>query len=671
MGILDGILIAIAGLGGAALLALAPGRSPARIRLIYGLSAGFSTIILGLAFLHLAAGAETLRRVLPVGLPWTSSHLRLDALSAFFLIVIALGGALSSVFALGYGAHAEETRRVLPFFPPFLAGMMLAPLADDAFTFLVAWEAMSLSSWALVISDHRGESNRRAAYLYIVMACFGTLMLLFAFGTMAGPDGDYTFDAMRGRTLPVWGAAATFALATLGAGSKAGLAPLHVWLPEAHPAAPSHVSALMSGVMTKVAIYAFIRIVFDLAGEPSWWWGLPLLVQATATAFLGLLYALLQKDIKRILAYSTVENIGIIFFCLGLALVFRAEGLSGSAALAFCAALFHALNHAVFKSLLFMASGAVLHATGERDIERLGGLIHRMPKTAGLFLVGAAAISALPPLNGFASEWLMFQSVLISPAIGQPLMKFMVPLAGAVLAIAAALAAACFVRAFGIAFLGRARSDAAARAHETDGFSLAAMGAAAVLCVVLGVLGPLVVELLAPVSALIVGGTMPDQSIGPAPLSLIPVDETRSSYNAFIILSFIIVSSLGTGWAIHRVAARGSRKGAPWDCGYPDASPLTQYSASSFSQPLRRVFAGVLFQAREHVEMPVPGSTAPARFSVTSRDPAWDMAFTPIVRAVETLTGRLNALQFLTIRRYLSLVFASLIVLLVVVALWK
>jgi formate hydrogenlyase subunit 3/multisubunit Na+/H+ antiporter MnhD subunit len=616
MGILDGILIAIAGLGGTALLALAPGRSPARIRLIYGLSAGFSAIILGLAFLHLAAGAEPLRRVLPVGLPWYLVALRRKALSASFLIVIALAARCLGVRP-GLWRACGGTPAGAAFFPPFLAGMMLAPLADDAFTFLVAWEAMSLSSWALVISDHRGESNRRAAYLYIVMACFGTLMLLFAFGTMAGPDGDYTFDAMRGRTLPVWGAAATFALATLGAGSKAGLAPLHVWLPEAHPAAPSHVSALMSGVMTKVAVYAFIRIVFDLAGEPSWWWGLPLLVQATATAFLGLLYALLQKDIKRILAYSTVENIGIIFFCLGLALVFRAEGLSGSAALAFCAALFHALNHAVFKSLLFMASGAVLHATGERDIERLGGLIHRMPKTAGLFLIGAAAISALPPLNGFASEWLMFQSVLISPAIGQPLMKFMVPLAGAVLAIAAALAAACFVRAFGIAFLGRARSDAAARAHETDGFSLAAMGVAAALCVVLGVLGPLVVEFLAPVSALIVGGTMPDQSIGPAPLSLIPVDETRSSYNAFIILPFIIVSSLGTGWAIHRVAARGSRKGAPGTAAI-DASPLTHYSASSFSQRSAWVIAGVLFHAREHDEMAGPRQHAPARFSVTT-----------------------------------------------------
>ena len=670
MGFLDGIMAALGGLGITGLIALNPVRSTIWIRGIYGLCAIFCAAILGLSFTHLLHGGEAIRLTLPVGLPWTSAHFRLDALSGFFLIVISLGGVLASVFALGHGLHEPQPRRILPFYPPFLAGMMLVPLSDDAFSFLVSWETMSLTSWAMVVSDHRGSANTRAGYIYIVMASFGAMMLLFAFGVLAGADGDYTFDAIRGRDLPVWGAAA-FVLTTLVAGSKAGLVPLHVWLPEAHPAAPSHVSALMSGVMTKVAIYAFIRIVFDLVGEAAWWWGMPLLIQATATAFLGLLYALLQKDIKRILAYSTVENIGIVFFCLALALIFRAEALPGAAALALCAALFHALNHAVFKSLLFMAAGAVLHATGERDIERMGGLIHRMPITAALFLVGSAAISALPPLNGFASEWLMFQSVLASPALSQPIARFMIPLAGAVLAISAALAAACFVRAFGIAFLGRARSDAATAAHETDRLSIAAMAASAALCVLLGSLSPLVVEFLRPVAMLAVGGAMPDQSISPAPLSLIPINKTRSSYNGFIIFFFIIISSLCTAWVIHHTASRQVRKGPTWDCGYPDASPETQYSASSFSQPLRRVFASVLFQAREHVEMPVPGSTAPARFKVTSRDPAWDLLFTPLSQLVMTVSARLNVLQFLTIRRYLTLVFASLIVLLVVVALWN
>src|ERR687892_586672 len=273
-----------------------------------------------------------------------------------------------------------------------------------------------------------------------------------------------------------------------GAGSKAGLVPLHVWLPLAHPAAPTHVSALMSGVMTKVAVYGFVRIVFDLLGEPSWWSSMLVLFLGGATAVLGVLYALMQHDLKRLLAYHTVENIGIIFIGLGLALAFQANAMGLAAALALTAALFHVLNHSLFKSLLFFGSGAVLVATGERDMERLGGLIHRMPLTACTFLVGSAAISALPPLNGFVSEWLTFQAILVSPDVPQWGLKFLIPAVGALLALSAALAPACLVQAFGITFLGRARSEAAERAREVDRLSLAAMFAFAGLCVFAGVL---------------------------------------------------------------------------------------------------------------------------------------------------------------------------------------
>ncbi len=278
------------------------------------------------------------------------------------------------------------------------------------------------------------------------------------------------------------------ALVLIGAGSKAGLVPLHVWLPLAHPAAPSHVSALMSGVMTKVAIYGFVRIVFDLVGVPTWWSGLVVLTLGGITAALGVLYALMQHDLKRLLAYHTVENIGIIFIGLGLALAFEANGMTAGAALALTAALFHVFNHMLFKSLLFFGSGAVLVATGERDMEHLGGLIHRMKYTSFAFLVGCAAISALPPLNGFASEWLTFQAILISPALPQWALKFAIPTVGALLALSAALAAACFVKAFGVTFLGRPRTKAAEDATEVDRFSLAAMFAFAALCVVAGVL---------------------------------------------------------------------------------------------------------------------------------------------------------------------------------------
>ena len=314
-------------------------------------------------------------------------------------------------------------------------------------------------------------------------------------------------------------------LALVGAGSKAGIVPLHVWLPLAHPAAPSHVSALMSGVMTKIAVYGFVRIGFELAGAPAWWWSIVVLALGGITAVMGVLYALMQHDLKRLLAYHTVENIGIIFIGLGLALAFRANGMNFAAALALTAALFHVFNHSLFKSLLFFGAGAVLTATGERDMEQLGGLIHRMPQTAFVFLVGCVAISALPPLNGFVSEWLTFQAILLSPQLPSWGLKLLVPAVGALLALSAALAAACFVKAFGVTFLGRPRARAAEVATETDRFSLAAMFLLAALCLLAGILPGPFIDALAPVSTALIGEHMPVQ-IG-APMALDRADRRK------------------------------------------------------------------------------------------------------------------------------------------------
>ena len=430
-------------------------------------------VLLGIGIASL--GADVTRMKLPLGLPWIGVNLRLDFLAAAFLVLIGLGGAGASLYAIGYGRHEHDPGRVVPFVPAFLAAMTLVVLADDAFVFLFAWELMSLSSWALVMAHHREPGNARAAYVYLIMAVFSGLTLLLAFGLLAGPSSGFTFAAIRASHLPPYTVAIVFLLALIGTGSKAGVVPLHVWLPLAHPAAPSHVSALMSGVMTKVAIYGFIRIVFDLLGPPTWWSAVVVLVVGGVTSVMGVLYALMEHDLKRLLAYHTVENIGIIFIGLGLALAFWANGMVGGAALALTAALFHVLNHSVFKSLLFFGAGAVQTATGERDMEHLGGLIHRMPKTAFAFLVGCAAISALPPLNGFVSEWLTFQAIVLHPALPQWGLKVGIPVDGALLALSAALAAACFVKAFGVSFLGRPRTAQAARARETDVFSLAAM----------------------------------------------------------------------------------------------------------------------------------------------------------------------------------------------------
>ncbi|MDQ2953651.1 MAG: hydrogenase 4 subunit B [Pseudomonadota bacterium] len=653
-----------------AVLAIAAGRKSIGNSIVYGACLAVSLIALAAALTALATTAPPAQVNLPIGLPLVGAHFRVDALAAFFLVVVNLGAAAASLYGLGYGRHEPAPLRVLPYFPAYLAGMNLVVIADDAFSFLVAWEFMSLSSWALVLAHHRSSENTRAAYIYIVMASAGTLCLLLAFGLLAGPDGFYAFDAIRADRPQGFVAALVLLLVILGAGSKAGLVPLHVWLPLAHPAAPSHVSALMSGVMTKVAVYGFVRIVFDLLGPPVWWWSLIVLALAGITTLLGVLYALMQHDLKRLLAYHTVENIGIIFIGLGLALAFRANGIDWAAALALTAGLFHVLNHSIFKSLLFFGAGAVLTATGERNMEDLGGLIHRMPKTAFVFLVGCVAISALPPLNGFVSEWLTFQAILVSPQLPQWGLKLMVPAVGALLALSAALAAACFVKAFGITFLGRPRTSAAANAIEVDRYSLAAMVVFAALCLLAGILPGLVIDLLAPVSQALVGASLPQQGSLPF-LSIVPIAQSRSSYNGAIILIFLALSGTLTAMFIHRFATRATRRSAIWDGGYPDPSVATQYSSSSFAMPIRRVFGTSIFEVHETIDMPRPGETRAGRFHVKVFDPAWRWGYGPLVRAVNRVAGRLNRLQFLTIRSYLTLTFAALIVLLLVVAAWR
>jgi formate hydrogenlyase subunit 3/multisubunit Na+/H+ antiporter MnhD subunit len=638
--------------------------------LVYGASTVIAAISLTAAAAHLVGVAEPATLSLPLGLPWLGAHFRLDALSAFFLLVIDLGALSASLFALGYGEHEEAPERVLPFYPAFLAGMTLVLLADDAFTFLVSWEFMSLTSWALVVSHHRVAENLRAGFVYLVMASFGTLALLLAFGLLAGPNGLYAFAQMRAAHPSAMVGALALILALIGAGSKAGIVPLHVWLPLAHPAAPSHVSGLMSGVMTKVAVYGFVRIAFELAGPPAWWWSIVVLTLAGITTVMGVLYALMQHDLKRLLAYHTVENIGIIFIGLGLALAFKAHGMLFAAALAFTAALLHVLNHSLFKSLLFFGAGAVLTATGERDMEHLGGLIHRMPQTAFVFLIGCAAISALPPLNGFVSEWLTFQAILLSPQLPSWGLKLLVPAVGALLALSAALAAACFVKAYGVTFLGRPRTHVAKTAVETDRCSLAAMFLLAALCLLAGIFPGAFIDALAPVSTALIGERMPAQ-IGAQWLAIVPIAASRSSYDGLLVFLFMIISGGLAASAIHRLASDRLRRAPAWDCGYPDASPATQYTAASFAQPIRRVFGTVVFGAREIGEVPLPGDVRPARLEVRLSDPVWDSLYAPLAAAIGFAADRLNRLQFLTIRQFLTLVFCALVALLLVLAVWS
>ncbi len=654
---------------GLAVLAIVLSRSKLSTDFIYSATLIASAVALIGSLRCLLGDAPAFNLTLPIGLPWLGAHFRLDALASFFLVIVNLGGAAASLYGLGYGQHEPTPHRVLPFFAAFLGGMNLVVLADDTFSYLLCWEFMSLASWALVMAHHREAANAKAGYIYLVMASFGTLALLLAFGLLAGPSGDYAFSAIRAAQHTPYAAALVLVLILLGAGSKAGLVPLHVWLPLAHPAAPSHVSALMSGVMTKVAIYGFVRVVFDLLGPPTWQGSAVILLLGSITAVMGILYAMMENDLKRLLAYSTIENVGVIFASLGLALAFQANGLKLAAALAFTAALFHVFNHSLFKSLLFFGAGAVLSATGERDMDRLGGLIHSMPYTSFAVLVGCVAISALPPFNGFVSEWLMFQAVLLSPDLPQWALKVVVPAAGAMLALAAALAATCFVKAFGVTFLGRPRGVVAKIADEVDRFSLGAMLIMAAFCLLAGVLPGFVIDALSPVAIQMIGGRMPIQA-NEAWLSIVPIEESRSSYDGFLVFIFITISTLTAIEIIHRFASRAVRRGPAWDCGFPDQSPATQYSAGGFVQPIRRVFSA-LFDAREQVVMPAPGNTGAARLSIRLRDFVWDTLYAPVPTGVWLAAEKLNQLQFLSIRQYLSLVFAALVVLLLGVSLWS
>lgn len=650
-----------------ALFAVLFGRRPWVHAVVYGGSFLAAIALLTGGLDILGGEAKTPSLVAPFGLPWLHAHFRVDNLSALFLVIVNVSAAAASAFGVGYSHHLPNPRRVTPFFPLFLFGMNAVLVADDAFVFLVGWEFMSLASWMLVLSDHTRPENRKAAMVYITMAAFGTFCLLPAFALMAGAGGDFTFAAMRATQRSALSGFLVVMLALLGAGSKAGLVPLHAWLPLAHPAAPSHVSALMSAVMTKVALYGLIRILLDLHGHVAWQWGAAMMVVGGVTAVMGVLYAVMQDDIKKLLAYSTVENVGVAVIGLGLAIAFKDGKETALAALALVAGLYHMLNHSIFKSLLFLGAGAVITATGERSLGALGGLLKRMPWTGATFLMGAAAISALPPLNGFVSEWLVFQALFKGPVLPHWAMKFGVPVVGALLALAAALAATCFVRAFGIGFLGRPRSEAAREATDVTLGMRASMAALAALCLILGAMPVTVTNALSTVVQPLTGVQFAvSADLGWPWLS--PVSSTRGSYSGTVLVLMGLALFGITILLVHRWGTRALRTADAWDCGHREDIPDSQYTGHSFAQPMRRAFGATIFQASEHVDMPEPGDDSPARHTVSMIDPVWQGLYAPLGRLIDAVADRVNHLQFLTVRRYLLMMFGTLVILLLVVA---
>ncbi len=600
-------------------------------------------------------------RVLGLGLPDLPFHVRLDSLSAFFLLLLGSASAAISIFSSGYFRSSEGTApgTICFQYHAFLAAMALVLIADDAYLFMVAWETMALASFFLVATEHRIPEIRHAAFLYLLIAHIGAIGILLCFGVLQGGHGDYTFAAMRAVKLQGAWPTAAFLLALFGFGAKAGLLPLHVWLPEAHPAAPSPVSALMSGVMLKTAIYGLLRVTFDLLGVQMWWWGVLALALGLLTALYGVIFACVQTDMKRLLAYSSIENIGILVAGIGLALLFKAYGKNLLAAVAMTAVLYHALNHAFFKSLLFLATGSVLHATRERSLGKLGGLIHRMPWVAWLALVGTLAIAGLPPLNGFVSEWLLLQAFLFTPELPQSFVNMLVPVAAGALALAAALAGYVMVKFYGVVFLGRPREANLAYAHDAGPFERVGLAYLALGCVVLGLFPTTVIRLIDPVNVLLVGaGALREGSS--SWLMLAPINPDRASYSPIVVLLVIAVTVLLTVQVVHRFYHGRVRRAPAWDCGLPGQTSRMQDTAEGFGQPIRQVFEP-FFSMERH--LPSPFDREP-HYLVKVEDRFWHRLYLPVAALAEVTARFVGRIQQGRISVYLVYSFVTLLALL-------
>ncbi len=629
---------------------------------LLGLS-GLAAIGAGLGAM-LSGGVHSLD--LDLGLPWEHWRIRLDALAGLFFTIIGIGVAAISLYGPGYVRefeHGPDPLAVLGVFTGlFVIGMLLVVLADDAYMFMVAWELMSLSSYFLVSFQHGHAANRRAAFLYLLMAHVGGLCILLGYAVLAASGGGFSFAAMRAAELgPVWSSVA-FLLAFTGFGMKAGLVPVHVWLPEAHPVAPSHISALMSGVMLKVAVYGFVRFTFDLLGTILESWGVLVLIIGSASALMGVLYALMQTDIKRMLAYSSVENLGIIFIGLGLSMIFFSQGMPSLAILGLLAALLHSLNHTLFKGALFLGAGAILHASHERNMENLGGLLRNMPWTGTCFLLACLSISALPPFNGFVSEWLTFQAALQIHGMDNGILRSLIPISAAMLALTSALAVACFVRVYGVVFLGQPRSRHARHAREVGHGLRAAQVILVTLCLLIGILPTWVLGLLDRVPRQLFGQGLPSLTAqGWAWLT--PVSADVASYGPPVVVAGIATAWLILSWLLKRGEAGRIRRCEVWDCGYSAPSARMQYTGAAFAMPFRRVF-GLLFEIRERIDTrgDIP------RHELQVNDRLWGLIYAPVARLVMASARRVTVIQSGSLRAYLGWSFGTLLVLLWVIS---
>ena len=645
--------------------------------LVAGVCAG------GAALMALASGesgSAAMFELAPSLLPHLRFWLRLDPLGAFFVLIVSLLAVAISIYSFGYarGYYGRKNVGVLAaLYNLLLLATTLVFTASNAFFFLLAWEVMALSAYCLVSFEHEKPETRNAGVLFFVMSHIGTgclvlgFLLLFQATGLAGQEvaAAYSFDHFHllGDRMSPGHRDAAFLLFLVGFGIKAGIVPLHIWLPEAHPVAPSNASALLSGVLIKTGIYGLTRVLFDFLGTPPNWWGVTILTIGTISAVLGVLYALMEHDLKRLLAYHSIENIGIILMGLGAALMFLHTGNPVLATLALVAGLYHTINHAVFKALLFLGAGAVHHATHTRNMEEMGGLIKRMPWTAFCFLVGAVAISALPPLNGFVSEWLTYQSLLQGFGSTESLIRILFPLSGAMLALTGALAAACFVKAFGITFLAQPRGQHAADAHEAAPSMIAGMGLLVVACLFLGLFPTTFLHWFHGIALQLTGVDILSQTslvqgllLGSSAASSATVSTLGMALTGLCLLPVPLV----LWWCFGRRTR--TRIGPTWDCGLRGLTPSMEYTATGFSKPIRMIFKA-LFRPRREVQREYdysPYFAKTLRFESHIEEAFVTRIYRPLNRTILRLSRRMRALQAGSLQAYLIYIFVTLILLL-------
>ena len=620
-----------------------------------------STLILITAGIYLLSGETALLKVAFVG----RYMLAIDGWSSVFLCITGLAGILTSIFAVDYALAyiGKRLRELSGLWNLFLLSMVLVLVAQSTVSFLVSWEVMAIVSFLLVNHDSEKRETWQAAYQYLVMTHIGTAAIMIAFFVVGSGSNGLNFSELNISQLETTARNLAFTAAFLGFALKAGLVPLHVWLPNAHPAAPSHVSALMSGVMLKVAVYGFGRFIFDFLGPVDFWWGALVLVVGLLSAFFGALYAQMEKDIKRILAYSSVENMGIVFATIGAGMLLLTTSHKEYAVIGFTAAIVHSFNHSIMKSLMFMVAGAVNHAVDDKNIEKMGGLAKLMPWTAGCALTGSLALAALPLTNGFIGEWLMFHSfAFLAQADAGTGVRLLAALAFILSGLASALALGCFVRVFGVVFLGRPRARRAESAHEVSRFMLAAMLIPAFLIFVSGILASPIVTIAQHVAE----ANLPDlKMLNEEHLLIWGKDSGMLNYDTFVLLIAAVVITIFAWLIIYRGQVFVKRD-VIWNCG-TEPTLRQQYSGTGFSKPIRRAFDFLLKPRREVVFLQKENKYfgRSMAYTLTIPDRFTEKLYIPLQHHLVKTASFLRRIQAGSVRIYIGYVMVAMVLVLI------